>query len=152
MTDSVPPKVTPPPDTEGPADSGGFARWLGKFKHVKGVIVAIAGGGAVLSGLVGYWTTYQKVKEIAPASAVAAAQASRSALSILVLPIANQTGDAQKAYIADALTTSITSDLSRIRDAFIIPTATALTYKDKALSVQQVGKDAGVRFVLHAAC
>ena len=39
---------------------------------------------------------------------------------------ANQTGDKEKAYIADALTSSITSDLSRIRDASIVPTATAL--------------------------
>ncbi|TSA00441.1 MAG: hypothetical protein D4R84_00550 [Rhodocyclaceae bacterium] len=65
-----------------------------------------------------------------------------------MLPFANQTGDAQKAYIADALTSSITSDLSRIRDAFIIPSATAFTYKEKTASVQQIGKDAGVRFVL----
>ena len=69
-------------------------------------------------------------------------------LSIMVLPFANQTGDKDKACIADGLTTSITSDLSRIRDAFVAPTSTAFTYKDKTLTAQQIGLDAGVRFVL----
>ena len=69
-------------------------------------------------------------------------------LSILVLPFANQTGDEKKAYIADALTTSITADLSRIRDAFVVPAATAFTYRSKGLTVREVGKDAAVRFVL----
>jgi TolB-like protein/thioredoxin-like negative regulator of GroEL len=69
-------------------------------------------------------------------------------LSILVLPFANQTGEEKKAYIADAFTMSITADLSRIRDAFVVPATTAFTYRTKGLTVQQVAKDAGVRFVL----
>lgn len=69
-------------------------------------------------------------------------------LSVLVLPFANQTGDDSKAYIADALTTSVTADLSRIRDAFIVPATTAFTYRSKGLTVQQVAADAAVRFVL----
>ena len=69
-------------------------------------------------------------------------------LSILVFPFANQTGDDGKAYIADALTTSITTDLSRIRDVFVVPSATAFTYRSKALTIEQIGKDAAVRFVL----
>ncbi|MCE9658754.1 MAG: adenylate/guanylate cyclase domain-containing protein [Burkholderiales bacterium] len=69
-------------------------------------------------------------------------------LSILVLPFANQTGDEKKAYIADAFTMSITADLSRIRDAFVVPATTAFTYGTKGLTVQQVAKDAAVRFVL----
>ncbi|MES2047940.1 MAG: tetratricopeptide repeat protein [Pseudomonadota bacterium] len=124
-----------------------FSKIIAKLKRLKGAIVAIAGVGAVASGLVGYYTTYKTVTVAAtPASLSSIANA--GALSILVLPFANQTGDAQKSYIADALTTSITSDLSRIRDAFVIPPATAFSYKDKALTVQQIGKDAGVRFVL----
>ncbi|MEO6363104.1 MAG: tetratricopeptide repeat protein [Caldimonas sp.] len=69
-------------------------------------------------------------------------------LSILVLPFSNQTGDEKKAYIADALTVSVTSDLARIRDAFVVPATTAFTYRGKGLTVQQVAKDAAVRFVL----
>ena len=69
-------------------------------------------------------------------------------ISILVLPFANQTGDDKRAYIADAFTMSITADLSRIRDAFVVPATTAFTYRAKELTVQQVAKDAAVRFVL----
>jgi adenylate cyclase len=85
-----------------------------------------------------------------PASSneAARAQSLPAPLSILVLPFANQTGDEKKAYIADALTMSITADLSRIRDAFVVPATTALMYGSKGLTVQQVAKDAAVRFVL----
>jgi TolB-like protein/cytochrome c-type biogenesis protein CcmH/NrfG len=143
--------TTPVPAQASPVGLPAHTRWrklLGTLKHFKGAIVAIAGVGAVLGGLTGYWTSYQTVKVAALPASTTAAPANAGGLSILVLPFANQTGDPQKAYIADALTSSITSDLSRIRDAFIIPSATAFTYKDKTASVQQIGKDAGVRFVL----
>ncbi len=124
-------------------------KWLEKLKHAKGIIVAVAGGGAVLSGLVGYYTTYQTVKTGASSSSITTpALVNTGALSIVVLPFANQTGDAQKGYIADALTTSITADLSRIRDAFVISSATAFTYKDKPTTTQQIGKEVGARFAL----
>ena len=72
-----------------------------------------------------------------------------SLLSIVVLPFQNLTGESSQAYVADGLTASLTSDLSRIRDAFIVSAATAFTYKDKPITVQQIGKELGVRFVLH---
>jgi TolB-like protein len=125
-----------------------WSKLVGKLKRFKGAIVAIAGVGAVLGGLTGYWTSYQTVKTVA-APTSNAAPATANALSILVLPFANQTGDPQKTYVADALTSSITSDLSRIRDAFVVPAPTAFAYKDKSLTVKQVAADAGVRFVLH---
>ena len=143
--------TTPAPAQASPVSPHAHTRWhkvLGTLKHFKGAIVAIAGVGAVLGGLTGYWTSYQTVKTVAVPTADSAAPANLRGLSILVLPFANQTGDAQKAYVADALTTTITADLSRIRDAFIVHLATASSYKDKTASVQQIGKDAGVRFVL----
>ncbi len=124
---------------------------LEKLKHAKGIIVAVAGGGAVLSGLVGYYTTYQTVAGSASSSTaapMAATKANIDSLSIIVLPFTNQTGDVQKGYIADALTTSITADLSRIRDAFVVSTTTAVAYKDKAVTAQQIGKEVGARFAL----
>ena len=72
-------------------------------------------------------------------------------LSVMVMPFANQTGDKDKAYIADALTSSITSDLSRIRDASIVPATTAVSLADKKLTIPQLGKEAAVRFVLTGA-
>ena len=93
--------------------------------------------------------TGQTAKVDVNSSPVSAAAASTRALSIVVLPFANLTGDASQAYVADGLTASLTVDLSRIRDAFIVNASTAFSYKDKAVSAQRVGKDLGVRFVLH---
>jgi TolB-like protein len=112
-------------------------------------IVTVASVGAVLSGLVGYWTTYRVVKKTVPTSAPVHASVAASALSVMVLPFKNLTGDANQDYVADGLTASQTADLSRIRDAFIVAAATAFAYKDKPVTAQQVGKDLGVRFVLH---
>jgi adenylate cyclase len=81
-------------------------------------------------------------------AAVKTGQGTTNALSIIVLPFVNQTGDPQKGYIADGITSSITSDLTRIEQAYVVPGPTAYAYKDKVLSVRQVAAEAHVRFVL----
>ena len=68
--------------------------------------------------------------------------------SIVVLPFTNLTGDPEQAYLADGLTTKITTDLSRAAGLFVIAATTANTFRDKLLNVQQVGKDLGVRYAL----
>lgn len=125
------------------------SRLIAKLKRLRGPIVAVAAVGAVLSGLAGYWNTYRTVRDgVAPVTAASNLPADAGPLSIVVLPFTNQTGDPQKAYIADGLTSSITADLSRLRDAFIVPVSSAVTYRDKAVPVKQIGHDLGVRFVL----
>ena len=111
---------------------------VGKLVTIVGVIVAIAAGSYVLL-LPSASVTPQR--NTATASLI-------NPLSVMVMPFANQTGDSGKNYIADALTSSITSDLSRIRDAFIVPAATAFSLQDKKLTVSQLGREAAVRFVL----
>lgn len=135
--------------TAKPAESA-HSRLLARLKRLRGPIVAIAAVGAVLSGLVGYWNTYRVVRDVvAPVATVSSnLPADAGPLSIVVLPFSNETGDPQKAYIADGLTSSITADLSRIRDAFIVPVSSAMMYRDKAAPVKQIGQDLGVRFVL----
>jgi len=137
--------------TEPPANRAAStpARWFARLKHLKGTLVALAAGGAVLSGLIGYWTTYRTVRDVvAPVTVAGNLPADAGPLSIVVLPFTNQTGDPQKAYIADGLTSSITADLSRIRDAFIVPVSSAAAYRDKAGPVRHIGQELGVRFVL----
>ena len=68
--------------------------------------------------------------------------------SIVVLPFTNLSGDPEQAYVADGLTTTITTDLSRAAGLFVIAATTANTFKDKPINVQQVGKDLGVRYAL----
>ncbi len=133
-----------------PSDSL-FNRVIGRLKTLKGAIVAIAGVGAVLGGLAGYWNAYQAARSSTQSSAQLLALVGKGdagPLSIVVLPFANLTGDPQQAYVADGITAAVTADLSRIRDAFVVSTATAFAYKDKAVTVQQIGKELGVRFAL----
>ena len=69
-------------------------------------------------------------------------------LSIVVLPFANMTGDPGQQYFVDAVTESLTTDLSRIRGSFVIGRNTAFTYKDKHVDLKQIGRELNVRYVL----
>jgi TolB-like protein/tetratricopeptide (TPR) repeat protein len=69
-------------------------------------------------------------------------------LSIVVLPFANFGGDPQQDYFVDGVTDSLTTDLSRISDSFVIARNTAFTFKGKAVNVKQVGRELNVRYVL----
>ncbi|WP_161799010.1 tetratricopeptide repeat protein [Caenimonas sp. SL110] len=129
----------------------GKTGWVGHFHRAKGWVVAVAGVGAVLSGLVGYYTTYKTVagKPETSATVTPPAAAAVNPLSVAVLPFSNLTGDPAQSYVADGLTASVTADLARIRDAFIVNVATAAAaVKDKSATAQQVGRELGVRFVL----
>jgi TolB-like protein len=69
-------------------------------------------------------------------------------LSIVVLPFANIGGDPEQEYFADGVTDSLTTDLSRIRGAFVIGRRTAFTYRGMAGDVRQIGRELNVRYVL----
>ena len=97
--------------------------------------------------MTGYWTTYRTVtKEILAPAKPAPAEAAR--LSIVVLPFANLSGDPSQDYFADGITDNLTTDLSRIRNSFVIARNTAFTYKGKNIDAKEIGKELGVRYVL----
>ena len=77
------------------------------------LLLAVAGGWYILNGR--------------PPKPVEAAH-----LSIVVLPFANLSGDPAQDYFADGVTENLTTDLSRIRDSFVIARNTAFTFKGKA--------------------
>ena len=69
-------------------------------------------------------------------------------LSLVVLPFANLSGDPAQDYFADGVTENLTTELSRIRDSFVIARNTAFTFKGKGLDAKEIGKELGVRYVL----
>jgi len=69
-------------------------------------------------------------------------------LSVVVLPFTNLSGDPAQDYFADGVTENLTTDLSRIRDSFMIARNTAFTYKGKSVDAKEIGKELGVRYVL----
>ncbi len=83
-----------------------------------------------------------------PAPTPAPEKSTPSRLSIVVLPFANLGGGAEQEHFVDGVTESLTTDLSRIRGAFVIARNTAFTYKGKPLDVKTIGRELNVRYVL----
>ncbi len=80
--------------------------------------------------------------------ATARPPAGRPALSIVVLPFENLSGDPEQEYLADGITDDLTTDLSRISGSFVISRNSAFTYKGKAVDIKQVGRELGVQYAL----
>ncbi|HXD42834.1 MAG TPA: winged helix-turn-helix domain-containing protein [Ramlibacter sp.] len=68
--------------------------------------------------------------------------------SIVVLPIANQTGDPSQDNAADDLTEAVTHALARSAGTVVIAPSTAFTYKGKPVDLRRIGSELGVRYVL----
>jgi len=103
--------------------------------------LAVAAGGAAA----GWWAWRSGPGSEAPAQSEAAAT---RRLSIVVLPFANLSGDAEQEWFADGLTEDLITDLSRISGAFVIARNTSFTFKGQAVDVRRVAADLGVRYVL----
>ena len=68
--------------------------------------------------------------------------------SLIVLPFVNLSKDPEQEYFSDGLTEVLTGNLSKISSLFVIARNSAFTYKGKAVKVQDVGREMGVRYVL----
>jgi adenylate cyclase len=89
---------------------------------------------------------------LAATPATVATNASNSSgaahLSIVVLPFTNLSNDPSQDYFADGITENLTTDLSHIRDSFVIARNTAFAFKGKNADAKVIGKELGVRYVL----
>jgi TolB-like protein len=68
--------------------------------------------------------------------------------SIAVLPFRNLSGYPEQDYFADGVVEDIITALSRIGWLFVIARNSSFTYKGRAVNVQQVGRELGVRYVV----
>ncbi len=68
--------------------------------------------------------------------------------SIVILPFDNMSGDVEQTYFSDGITEDIITDLSKIAGLFVIARNSAFTYKGRAVKVQDVSRELGVRYVL----
>ena len=68
--------------------------------------------------------------------------------SIAVLPFTNLTGDLEQDYFVDGFTNEIITNLSKFPEFFVIASNSVFTYKDKAVRVNEIGRELGVRYVL----
>jgi adenylate cyclase len=68
--------------------------------------------------------------------------------SIAVLPFANMSGSPEQEYFCDGITDQIITSLSLIPNLFVIARNSTFVYKGKAVKVQKVAEEMGVRYVL----
>ena len=68
--------------------------------------------------------------------------------SIAVLPFTNLSGDTQEEYFSDGITGDIITALSRSPDLLVIDRASTFSYKGKAIGVEEVSRELGVKYVL----
>jgi TolB-like protein/class 3 adenylate cyclase len=95
-----------------------------------------------------YALVRDKLSCTTPGERASLGTSSHPRLSIVVLPFSNISGDPEQDYFVDGVTESLTTDLSRIRGAFVISRTSAFSYKGKAIDVRQVGRELNVRYVL----
>jgi adenylate cyclase len=87
-------------------------------------------------------------RPVAVTSNAPAARTEAAHLSIVVLPFRNLSGDPRQDYFADGITENLTTELSRIRNSFVIARNTAFTFKGKNIDIKEISKELGVRYVL----
>jgi adenylate cyclase len=67
--------------------------------------------------------------------------------SIAVLPFTDLSGEGQE-YFADGMVEDLTTELSRFSELFVIARNSSFQYRGKAVDIQQVARDLGVRYIL----
>ena len=114
-------------------------RW--QWAALATVVVLIVGVAAV-------WNFHFRLPSIEPASIEKMAYPLPDKPSIAVLPFDNLSGVPDQDYLADGITENIIMALSNNPQMFVIARNSTFTYKGKAVKVQQVSEDLGVRYVL----
>jgi TolB-like protein len=68
--------------------------------------------------------------------------------SVVVLPFVHLSSDPQHEYFSNGLTEELVTALSKYSGLLVMARPAAFAYTDKAVAVQQVGQELGVRYVL----
>lgn len=110
-------------------------------------VIATAALIAIIVASTAVWFEYGAT-DIDPASIERMAHALPDNPSVAVLPFDNMSGDPEQDYFADGMIDDLITDLSKVSGLFVIARNSSFTYKGKAVKVQQVAEDLGVRYVV----
>ena len=104
---------------------------------------------AIILALIGYHV-YQEIvgTKIEPASVEKMAYDLPDKPSIAVLPFVNMSGDPEQEYFSDGFTEHIITSLSKVPYIFVIARNSTFAYKGKAVKINQIAEELGVRYVL----
>jgi adenylate cyclase len=125
----------------------GEKRFLGRYSRKTAIAASIILI-MVVGGLVSWNIYLQQSKKVEPASLEKMTLPLPDKPSIAVLPFKNVSGDPEQEYIADGITENIINVFSKNPELFVIASNSVFTYKGKAVKVQQVSEDLGVRYIL----
>ncbi len=130
-----------------PADAGSIVGAPNAFGAPRWRMLGVAATLILIVGIAGAALWSFSPRELVPTVTSVTAKKAKN-LSIVVLPFDNLSGDSDQDYLADAITEDLITDLSRIRDAFVIARRTSFTYRGSATDVKAVAAELGVRYVL----
>ena len=131
------------------------AKPSGQNKRLAAMLLGVALLLVLAAG--GYWLAANRPAAIAinppaPVASNPAASGEAKHLSIVVMPFTNFSGDPAQDYFADGITENLTTDLSRIRNSFVIARNTAFTYKGKKVDAKRSVRSSGYATCSKARC
>jgi adenylate cyclase len=118
-----------------------------KTKQLRGAAIGAVTVIIIVVAALAIWNFYLR-PDVEPASAERMAFPLPDEPSIAVLPFTNMSGDPQQEHLGDGLTEQIITSLSMLPRLFVIARNSTFSYKGKAVKVQQVAEEMGVRYVL----
>ena len=111
--------------------------------------VVAATAAVVFVGAVGGMLWWQPwAPDVEPASVERMAFPLPEKPSIAVLPFDNLSGDPARSYLADGISESLITALSRIPKLFVISRNATFEYKSKPAPPRQVAEELGIRYIL----
>ena len=132
---------------------GGIYLSRSAFEHVQGKIEVkfVDLGEKILKNIahpVNVYALDVQVTSSTDAYALNLSHSSSHKPSIAVLPFNNISSDPEQEHFADGLSEDIITALSRIHSLFVIARNSTFTYKGRSISIKQVGRELGVRYIL----
>ena len=134
----------------GPTTTGVSKEGRAGLMHLQRVAMAVAAVLLLGTAVVAIWNFYLRPapRPVEVASREKMAFPLPDKPSIAVLPFVNMSGDPDQEYFSDGLTEDLITDLSKTSDFFVVARNLVFPYKGKAVRLQQVSRELGVRYIV----
>ncbi|HMI97720.1 MAG TPA: BTAD domain-containing putative transcriptional regulator [Micropepsaceae bacterium] len=113
-------------------------------------LVVLAGAAIVAAALFSYWQFAGSVPNSSKAAVAerTAPTPQAGAISIVVLPLANLSGDASQDFFSDGMTEEITSALAKIASLRVVARTSAFQFKGQNLDVRMIARSLGASHLI----
>jgi serine/threonine protein kinase/Flp pilus assembly protein TadD len=90
----------------------------------------------------------ERLKQEVGSGRMAGAASGQAEKSVAVLYFENPAGSQEDEYFRDGITEDIITELSKIRDLWVLTRSAVLTFRDKPVAAPEIGKQLGAAYVL----